>query len=305
MAYATLNGHKEAIYQAIFLPDGNLVTCSRDMSIKIWSVKEGKQFSELVGHIAPVLTIAALSNGWLASGSQDRMIKLWDLKKRKELKTLAGHIDSVVSLKDLQTGELVSLSTDDTVKVWDPIAKKNNLLRTIEGHGNCCLMISLGLSLDGHLITCSSDRESKKDCFVKIFNQTSGKLIKSISTRLKSVWSMLIMSNGHIILGFKNGSIQIIDPINGTIVRQKNRAHLGVVSALAELTNGRLASAGVSGELFTSTTEIKVWTLPQFHLISMLDTNHKGVISSLSISPDGKLFASASRDSSVKLWWLI
>ncbi len=78
--FATLNGHVGSVYQVAWSPDSvHLVSCSKDSTVKLWSVKNTKKaVKTLSGHEDEVFALdwspAASS---VASGSKDRSIKIW------------------------------------------------------------------------------------------------------------------------------------------------------------------------------------------------------------------------------------
>ena len=60
------------------LPNGNIVSESRDKTIKIWNPDTGAEISTLKSHTGYVNSVAILSNGNIVSGSQDTTIKIWN-----------------------------------------------------------------------------------------------------------------------------------------------------------------------------------------------------------------------------------
>ena len=70
--------------------------------------------------------------------------------------------------------------------------------------------------------------------------------------------------------------------------------HDGQVDAVAALSEGRFASAGVDGR-------IAIWEPGQSAPVSVLQ-GHAGPVVALAVSPDGSMLASASWDASVRLW---
>ncbi|MBO9480372.1 hypothetical protein [Salinisphaera sp. G21_0] len=80
----TLNGHTGWVTCVTILPDGRLVSCSYDGTIKVWDLSKpnGQQcVATLKEHTKEVLFVTPLPGGRLASCSLDETIKLWDLGK--------------------------------------------------------------------------------------------------------------------------------------------------------------------------------------------------------------------------------
>ncbi len=77
-------GHSYRVYSVAFSPDGKyLASGSRDNSVKIWSVKEGKELYTLEGHNDDVLSIAfSNEQNILASGSTRGDIIIWNFESQ-------------------------------------------------------------------------------------------------------------------------------------------------------------------------------------------------------------------------------
>ena len=115
-------GHKNYVYQIIELENGNLVSCSSDLTVKIWDIKNGHVLKS-ISHSQPVWSIAFLKNGYLASGLSDGTIKIWNLETNQLVKNLYGHSSAICSnncLHVLDNGDLLSGSYDKSLKVWNP-----------------------------------------------------------------------------------------------------------------------------------------------------------------------------------------
>jgi len=92
---ATLNGHSDRIWQAVFSPDGHTIASgSTDKTIKLWKLEAGKTpvlLKTLVGHRDGVRGVAFSPDGqMLASASDDKTVKIWK-QDGTLIATLAGH----------------------------------------------------------------------------------------------------------------------------------------------------------------------------------------------------------------------
>ena len=103
----------------VYLPNGNLISCTQDKTIKVWDLTGGECMKKLKGHSDWVLCLLLLINGQLASGSEDNTIKIWDMESGECVKTLQGHSNGVWRLQQLESGKLVSCSRDNTINIWD------------------------------------------------------------------------------------------------------------------------------------------------------------------------------------------
>lgn len=60
-----LQGHEEGVLETVFLPDGNLASCSSDKKIKIWNLDDNEEICELSGHSDCILSLCLLFNDLL------------------------------------------------------------------------------------------------------------------------------------------------------------------------------------------------------------------------------------------------
>jgi WD40 repeat protein len=63
------------------LPNGDIVSGSVDITIKIWNPNDGTLKQTLNGHTNWVNALATLPNGDIVSGSSDKTIKIWSPNK--------------------------------------------------------------------------------------------------------------------------------------------------------------------------------------------------------------------------------
>ena len=292
-------GHSGFVNQVIFLPNGDVASCSSDKTIKIWNIERTEMLYELNGQTCSILSIALLQNGLLASGSWSGTISIWDLDQRVSLRTLEGHTGPVFSLKVLHNDNLASCSYDDTIKVWNPNSDENPLLQTMTGHGINCFSGIFGLLSNGCLVTCSCTFSVNEVSVIRIWNPSKGKLVKSLTTSSKHIRSLTVLANDNLVAGFLDGTIRIFRLFDKFNYQKFPESHQGAVLSLLQLSNGYLISGGSRKD-----PTIKVWDPVSLRLITTITSQHEGDISSLAVSNDGQLLASGSEDKTIKIWSL-
>ena len=150
----TLNGHSDWVRDIVYLPSGNLVSCSWDKTIKMWDLGRGECIQTITSHSDEFCCLHLLRNGQLASSSYNKKIKIWNMESGECVKTLQGHSSYTWRLQQLESGELVSCSNDSTIKIWD--ITEGCCARTLVEHSGVVRSIRIN-SLNNNLVSCSDD----------------------------------------------------------------------------------------------------------------------------------------------------
>ncbi|CAF0706140.1 unnamed protein product [Brachionus calyciflorus] len=142
---------------------------SKDKTIKIWNLIDGRLKQTLKGHLKGVWCLVFLTRYLLCSGSYDSTIKIWNLKESVCSRTLISHDGAVWSLIK-SDNFLLSASQDKTVKIWDLCNCK--LVNTLYLKGSV-----YSIDTNSTLIaTVSSDK------YIKLWNKKSGDCVKSFQS---------------------------------------------------------------------------------------------------------------------------
>lgn len=72
----SLTGHKDSILDVKFLNNGNLASCSKDKTIKVWDMNTYECIFSNMDHARSVIALFVLVNGDLVTGSEDKSIKI-------------------------------------------------------------------------------------------------------------------------------------------------------------------------------------------------------------------------------------
>jgi WD40 repeat protein/serine/threonine protein kinase len=111
------------VFDIKFSPDGKTLALlsQRENGIRMIEIDTGRELMPLRGHGCIINEIAFSPDGTrIASAGNDWNISVWDLSGHKDPITLKGHEDDVISVAFSPDGKtLLSGSFDKTVRLWD------------------------------------------------------------------------------------------------------------------------------------------------------------------------------------------
>ncbi|KAL4131074.1 hypothetical protein QTP88_008425 [Uroleucon formosanum] len=136
--------HTEEITCFVITYDSlQIITGSKDMSLKVWQINGGKLSQVLVGHEDQVTCVAvAISDkSIVVSGSWDANLIIWDIHTGDDRHLLTGHLGHVTCVKLSGDGSVALSGSDDKrIIVWD--TKRGVPLTSLQLH-----LPILGLSM--------------------------------------------------------------------------------------------------------------------------------------------------------------
>ncbi|XP_067946910.1 WD repeat-containing protein 31-like [Watersipora subatra] len=151
--------------------DGQLLTSSRDLSVKLWSVAGGDScLQDFTGHHDLVVSAAAFQPGngqLMCSGSRDNSIALWDLETGEVMRSskIARNLVTDICWK----GELLAQTSEDkTLRLWDFLS--------LEVAQTFALMQQILTSCDinGHQVATTSGGFNGTGCEVTLWDSRQG-----------------------------------------------------------------------------------------------------------------------------------
>jgi WD40 repeat protein/predicted Ser/Thr protein kinase len=302
----TLRGHVDSVKSVAFSPDGQrILTGSWDSTARVWDVTNVGNPLILTGHQSAIFSVAFSSNGQrIVTGSQDRTVRVWDAVTGTNLLTFSGHTNPVWAVAFSPDGKrIVSGGWDQTAKVWD--AANSNELCTLVGNRGAVL--SVAFSPDGHsIITGSQDHQ------VKVWNATNGAVLHTLRGHGASVFSVGFSPDGKwIISGSGDQTARVWDAASGEELRafKGHGSQIGSVAFSPDgqriVTGGGAVRYSPDGRSVDPNIEndptAKVWDAGGGMEVLTLG-GHKGAVTSVDFSADGRWVVSGSFDGTARVW---
>jgi len=286
-------GHTSYVYAVTEAPTGEIVSGSRDQTIRLWR-EEGE--ISLQGHQERVFGLLTLSNGKIASCSFDHTIMIWTPKDWTCERVLTDHESWVVALAEV-AGRLVSGAADNTLKVWnlDTFACE----RTLRGHENhvygvCCVKLVRGGNEIEILASGSQDKTAK------LWDpQNDWTLMNTLEGHRGSIRSIKQIGD-FLATASEDRTVRVWHLTTEPLGRSAGKliGHSDVVESLACVFTPKSTIPACASASRDST--IKIWDVISRTCIMTL-VGHTSWVKSLYVLSSGEL-ASASADKTVRVW---
>ncbi|MFP4101785.1 WD40 domain-containing protein [Coleofasciculus sp.] len=287
-------GHKDAVIQVAFSPDGKTIaTASFDHTVKLWQ-PNGKLIHTIQEN-DKVNSLAFSPDGKLiATASFDNTVKLWKLDGSSPIRTFQGHSEGVFGVAFSPDSKLIATASGDkTIKLWNP--EDGTLLKTLTGHED--VIDGIAFSPNGEIIASAS-----WDGTVKLWRTTNEKSFRILKdetleadkSHSDRVFGVAFSPDGKMIASVSRDNTAKLWNTDGTL-RHTLNGHTDRVIRV---------DFSPDGETMATTSwdkTIKVWRTTDGTLLETLEGHTDGVFG-VEFSPDGEMLATASQDNTVKLW---
>ena len=215
----TFTGHKGIVYYISQLPNGTIISCSSDSSIKFWNENQPNCINSIENaHNNLIYQVVPLPYDRIASCGYEGNIKIWNSNEPFELIATFHHpgsdLHSILYLKDTQcllsgckTGKLgvYDLSIYQLDKVIDDVyCRSQNSLIELENKR----VIAGGIN------------------WITVVNIITYQIeSRFIDFRLESIYSLMALSSNYVMFGTGNHLVGIYDMQSNTITSIKENAH--------------------------------------------------------------------------------
>ncbi len=301
-------------------PDGRaLASSGGDGSVKLWRPDTGGLVRTLPGHPNSVFALAWSPDGrTVASGSYDRTVKLWNAASGTLARSLAGHAGEVHAVAWSPDGRTVASGSEDrTAKLWD--AESGALLHTLAGKESGVPKFPPSGSAGTVLVAWRPDgktlaTEGIGDSSVKLWQAGSGERLRDLETKHPGVYSLSWSPDGGA-LAAGGGYIQIWQGDSGAPIAESFKAQSAPSRLIAYSPDGKtLASTGFIPQAdllgvaaLRGSDDLDLKQALAGHEVVKPPVPRQTIVypakaRAVAWSPDGKLFATAHEDGTVRLW---
>ncbi|KAG8952349.1 hypothetical protein FRC04_004777 [Tulasnella sp. 424] len=267
--------------------DGERIAAgSSEGHVRVFSSSTGAELALLEGHTRGVRSVAFSNDGSrVASAAEDGTAKIWDITTGMLLATLQEHTDVVTFITfTLDDSMVVTTSDDGTLRSWHSITGAPLSCRS----GHDCEISAGGLSPDGSIIA------TVTDAAIGIWDLHEDDPLRLLLGQSKDYSSIAFLpDNVRLVSGSSSRVICLWDYRAGTSLK--------VLEVQADVTSLAVAPNGTRMALPYQREAIQVWDTEKWCRLGVLEGHCNGV-QWLSFSPDGSTLASASDDSSIRLW---
>lgn len=239
---AIVTSHTKTVTSLELLNDGTLVSCSEDLTIKLWNITTRKEIKTLkgthteTGQSEPFRCVVSktLTNEIIATGSEHASIRLWNITTGLRIKELSQTTNEtakgVHSLLLLNDGRLAAGEKDTKIRLWNIIENSS-----LDLNSNC--VVECLLQLNDEKLASGCEKRSE----IKIWNITNGNLIKILESSEKGFLSFVLLTNEIFASGSSDGEL-IFWNISTGYINSKKKIHDHIVWSLVKLKDGEFVS---------------------------------------------------------------
>ncbi len=285
----TLDSHSRWVVDLSYSPDGQyLASGSRDQSVKVWSVAEERQISQMDGEVVAFSPDSAL----LAAADDERSIYLW----RNPEGQLTGVLNNEVRARDLAfspDGTILAVAGSKGVNLWDLEQRVLNLEISIPG----TVVRAVAISPDGQYLAAATDDHT---IWIKSFPE--GYDVARLGGHNNKVVAVTFSPDGTYLATGSNDNAanlwRLIPRPEGSMGADLifQFRHQDWVTSLAFSPDGQILATG------SFDNSVAIWDVLTGELLDVPYRQTQNQVLSLAFSPDGNSMAAGNVRGEIHYW---
>jgi WD40 repeat protein len=305
---------------AAFSPDGGSLVAFGTTGARVHAIRHGRAHGDFPGEPQPFTNVAlSRDNRLILTTGDDATARIWNVETRVVRAVLHGHTDEITAASFSPNGRFIlTASSDNTARVWSTGSART--VAILRGHKD--EVTAASFSPDGRLIVTASS-----DGTARIWH-LSGGLVKVLRGHTDSITGASFSPNGRLILTTSwDGTVRIWKvPTGVPVATLRDRGYISdaafgprgttVITAFESGSHiwgidGRLIATFRSRDyvdtarlipnsglaITTGDGTAHIWRAATGKQIQVLHN-----VDSASLSPDGKLLATADVDGGFRIW---
>ncbi|XP_053320137.1 WD repeat-containing protein 55 [Spea bombifrons] len=230
--------HLKSCRDVAFTSDGqNLFTVSKDKSIHILNVEEGKLIKRISkAHDTSLNSLLLIDENLFATGDDSGMLKVWDLRKGEAFMEMKNHEDYISDMIiDQNKKLLLTASGDGTMGVFNIKRRRFELLSEYQSGD----LTSLAVMKRGRKVACGSSEGT-----IYLFNWNGfGATSDRFAVKAESIDCMVPITDNIVCTGSMDGVIRAINILPNRVVGSIGQHPGEPIEQLAKSPNGNLLAS--------------------------------------------------------------
>ncbi|MFO0593767.1 MAG: serine/threonine-protein kinase [Myxococcaceae bacterium] len=277
--------HAHPVYTVAFSPDGRwLASGSWDAEIQVRQ-RDGALVATLTGHQGSVLSLAFHPRGpHLASAGRDGALRVWSTTTWREEQTLSAHTQKAYAVAWNDDGELLaSASADGTSRVFTGFNRRPSPLASLGRDDE----LFTTLFLPGHDLLATGGRRG-------IVSLRRTVAARELGTNTQEIIALSELDDGRLAMQHNEGLALVAPTLDSWDVYPHDGGAPFAARSVMVTRSGRLAVG-------TVTNNVGFYDLVEQREVAD-GTAHQVLIEFVTLSPDGKLAVSSSKDGHAFVW---
>jgi WD40 repeat protein len=285
------------VYSLAFSPDSKMLASGigGPDGLIVWDIASQQPIGQPLSGSSGFSVAFSPDGKTLAWGGSDGKIRLWDVASRQPTgQALNGHNDIVSSVAFSPDGKmLASGSADRTIILWN-VASQQPIGQALSGHSRS--VSGVAFSPDGKVLASGSDTLILWDLETR----------QPIGQPLRGGGSVAFSPDGKTLASGSDAGIMLWDMEPRQPIGQSLNGHSDRVFSVAFSPDGKALASGSCKERNSDGAckegELILWDVASRQPIGQPLNGHSRSVFSVAFSPDGKMLASGSADSTIILW---